>query len=220
MIKSCLLTLMDSSSFQSWGRHVYARNTGWALAHDFTPILQKYYGSTWEIPIRVNELLHHGGCSRIMYLDGDALISNISWNFPSFTDDILFTSHNANMAINTGVFFVSNTRVSRQIFDWWSNYGNLSCSKVAQWPEQTCAQKIPSIWNSTRVRQDPSINYGVDIFKAKDYPGLSQVMQKCVSTQNICHPYGTKFWCKHRREKNDTLTMCMHKARVHLFSDG
>jgi hypothetical protein len=214
----CVVSLTDASSFNDWSNHVHLHNAHWALSRGYTTVLNTYARSTWEIPMQVNKLLHTSTCEQIMYMDADAIVANVSWSIPEYGNeaDVLFTSHKDG-TINSGVFFVNNTKTSRRVFEWWSTFGNKTCAKFTQWPEQTCAQKIPSIWQSTKISQNLALNYPVDIFQARHYEELSKLMQECIRTKTICHPYGVKFWCKHRKKNDESLKMCTRKARLHLF---
>lgn len=217
MVVVCVLVLTDATSLAHWGGSVLAHNAQWASARGYTLMVKPFERNTWEVPIRVKDVLETSSCDSIMYLDADAIVANASWDIPTFDGDVLFTAH-PDGSINTGVFFVKNTRTTHCIFDWWSDFGNKSCAEGAQWPEQTCAQRIPSLWTSAHLTRNMTLNYPVPIFDAKTYLQLPAVMQACTRSQAICHPYGIRFWCKHRREERESVTECMQRAREYLFS--
>ena len=82
----CVVTVMTANLLGGWGGHAVEQTLNWALAHGYTyalfteRLVPETIPAVWSNPLAVHVMLERGedACAVVFYLDGDAVVNNVS----------------------------------------------------------------------------------------------------------------------------------------------
>ena len=82
----CVVTVMTANLLGGWGGHAVEQTLNWALAHGYTyalfteRLVPETIPAVWSNPRAVHVMLERGedSCAVVFYLDGDAVVNNVS----------------------------------------------------------------------------------------------------------------------------------------------
>ena len=221
---ACAVTIFDDVSRAEWGHLTLARTARWAERNGYKLHVRPFCGTavgTWCIPRRVLEVLEEGACSVVLFLDGDAVVSRLSWTLPAPRRPFTFATHDENAStgvVNSGVFLVINSAETRRLMQWWVAYGNRSCSRSASFPEQACAERLRHRFGGqvVDVVGHRALNTPVKISASGSAAAFAQCMAD--GRNRVCHPLGVRHFCKHHSQSLNATTQCIHRIRRQMFA--